>query len=70
MRFRSALVSALLIASSVGLAGCGNDQAEVDACIEKLEQTLAEAGADRDLRQDEIDSCNDPEQREFIMGEN
>lgn len=62
-----ALGLALLAGS---LAGCGSDDAaEAQRCVDQLEQTLTEAGSDRSLTKDEMDACNDPEQRAFILGE-
>ena len=64
----------IAVAGVFVLAGCGNPQsdeekAEVAKCIKQLEDTITEAGSDRELRQEEIDMCNDPERRAFIVGE-
>lgn len=62
---------ALITLATMGLTGCGGSNAEAkktEECIAQLEQTLKEAGSDRELRTEEKDACADPEQREFIMG--
>ncbi|GAA1967354.1 hypothetical protein [Agromyces allii] len=68
------LGAVVAIAGAVVLAGCGNPQSDADKteiakCQKQLEDTLTEAGSDRELTQDEIDACNDADQRAFILGE-
>lgn len=65
------ICAGVLIAASAmfTLTGCGNDEADVQKCVETLEQTLAESGSDRALTGDEKAACNDENQRAFILGE-
>lgn len=58
---------AVMLLAALTLTGCGTDEA-AEECITHMEQTLKEAGSDRALTQDEIDACNDPDRREFLMG--
>lgn len=64
---------AVAVVGALALSGCGamseDEKAEAERCVEQLETTLAEAGSGRDLTQDEIDACNDADQRAFILGE-
>lgn len=63
---------AIVALAMMGLTGCGGgndaEAKKTEECIAQLEQTLKEAGSDRELRADEKEACADPEQREFIMG--
>ncbi|KQO98204.1 hypothetical protein [Leifsonia sp. Leaf264] len=68
------LGAVIAVAGVLVLAGCGDptseeEKADIQRCIKQLESTLAEAGSDRDLRQEEIDSCNDPDKRAVILGD-
>ena len=69
---KTSVTLAIVALAMLGLTGCGGgDDAEekkTEECIAQLEQTLKEAGSDRELRVEEKDACADPEQREFIMG--
>lgn len=61
---------AIVVLATLGLTGCGGGDAEAkktEKCIAQLEQTLKEAGSDRELRAEEKEACADPEQREFIL---
>ena len=52
------------------MPGCGSgDSADVQKCVDQVKQTLQEAGSTRDLTQGEVDACNDPAQRAFILGD-
>ena len=67
---KKVIVGVVIAASAMfTLTGCGNDSADVQKCIDKLEQTLQESGSDRALSADEKKACNDETQREFILGE-
>ena len=57
----------LLGVAVASLSGCGTDE-NVQACLDETKATLEGAGSDRELRQEEIDVCNDPERREFLFG--
>lgn len=63
---------AIVVLAVLGLTGCGGgndaEAKKTEECIAQLEQTLKEAGSDRELRAEEKDACADPERREFIMG--
>jgi hypothetical protein len=64
----SAVAAGVILASL--LTGCGSgDSADVQKCVDQVKQTLQEAGSTRDLTQGEVDACNDPAQRAFILGD-
>lgn len=59
----------VLIVVIVNVANASQGDNATEACIAQLEQTLREAGSDRQVTADERAACADPERRDWILNQ-